>query len=516
MGLPLGLPAQSRESLLGDMLKWDDKPRPTLKIQGSIKVIAFLENLGCSESNLGDLRAEIAARYFAKKKASFVAEGKIDPSFELLNRLYQSDRIWLRSRQVNDETKIDICYTPSSKALERIKTGEDTWSKALGNKTRKKIRISSGIILKFVSEDKQVSIDVFTTDWSPSPAACAVALHRLHPFLSRYPGVPLTGSHFTGEYVRHPLTGDLLPVWTADWVRADFGTEAVLVNPAHSQADLEFGRKVGLPIKFSLMPDCASDDPNSWPQPPVVRTGTVARSGRFDGLKWNEAEAAFYEVLQARGLAEKVADISLGSVSIASISFSNTGSFSILTNRKFLDAAQGKQPWRANVEFSAIYRFMDRALSCDAETLVASSYSMKKVGPIIISLLMDIGVDYLDTDLVVSGPAECNIQSIPDSKLRLALLVGGNLSEPIVVNQQLVDKVEGFLKSLHRCRTELGGGELTPPHDIKSHLKQDRPKEAFRSLVRWQKECLKDNRKVDINALNETCSWFFFPTLSKA
>ncbi|WBU40384.1 MULTISPECIES: hypothetical protein [Marinobacter] len=490
-------------------------PRPTFEIWGPIKVIAFLENPGCSEFNLGDLRAEIVARYFAKKKAGFVQEGKIESSFELLNRLYQSDRLWLQRRQVDDGTKIDIYYTPSSEAIERIQAGEDAWSKTLGNKARRKIRISNGVILKFVSEDKQASIDVFTTDWSPSPAACAIALHRLHPFLSRCLDVPLTGSHFTGEYVRHPLTGDLLPVWTADWVRADFGTGAVLVNPAHSQADLEFGRKVGLPIKFSLIPDYASDDPNFWPQPPVIRDGTITRSGRFDGLKWDEAEAAFYKVLQARGLAAKVADKSLGSVPIASISFSNTGSFSVLTNCKFLGAAQEQETRRANVEFSAIYRCIDRVLSCGAETIVASSSSMKKVGPAVISLLMDIGVEYPDIDLFVTGHAECNIQRISDSKLRLALLVGGDMWEPLSVNQQLVEQVDGFLKSLHQCRTELGGGELSPPDDIKRHLKHDRPKEAFRSLVRWQRECLRDNRKVDINALDKTCSWFLLPTLSK-
>ena len=128
-------------------------------------------------------------------------------------------------------------------------------------------------------------------------------------------------------------------------------------------------------------------------------------------------------------------------------------------------------------------------------------------------MLIDSGEKYSEVDFVISGHAECNIQNIPDSTLRTALLVGGDISEPITVNQQLIEQVDSFFKTLDRCHIELNGGELSPPSDIICHLRQDRPKNAFRSLVRWQKDCLKLSRKIDAKDLDKICSWFVFPSL---
>ncbi|KIZ14371.1 hypothetical protein SNA_35320 [Streptomyces natalensis ATCC 27448] len=72
-------------------------------------------------------------------------------------------------------------------------------------------------------------------------------------------------SAFTGRYCRHPLTGDLLPVWTASWVAPEFGTGAVLVNPGHDATDLAFAREVGLPVRFALLPAGREEAPEHWP-----------------------------------------------------------------------------------------------------------------------------------------------------------------------------------------------------------------------------------------------------------
>src|SRR5262249_31995064 len=130
-------------------------------------------------------------------------------------------------------------------------------------------------------------------------AACAVAVHRHHPFArASRRAEPV---HFTGRHVRHPLTGDLLPVWVADWVRPEFGTGAVLVNPAHDATDLEFARRIGLPIRFALAPE-GSDAPRSWPAPPVIRTGVAVRTGSFDGLTPGEAVNAYFGRIGEAGL----------------------------------------------------------------------------------------------------------------------------------------------------------------------------------------------------------------------
>ena len=53
---------------------------------------------------------------------------------------------------------------------------------------------------------------------------------------------------FTGGYVKHPVTGESLPIWIADYVLASYGTGAVMGVPAHDERDFEFASKYDLPI----------------------------------------------------------------------------------------------------------------------------------------------------------------------------------------------------------------------------------------------------------------------------
>jgi leucyl-tRNA synthetase len=53
----------------------------------------------------------------------------------------------------------------------------------------------------------------------------------------------------TGLHVIHPLTGERLPVWVANYVLMGYGEGAVMAVPAHDERDFEFARKYGLPIR---------------------------------------------------------------------------------------------------------------------------------------------------------------------------------------------------------------------------------------------------------------------------
>ena len=54
---------------------------------------------------------------------------------------------------------------------------------------------------------------------------------------------------FTGTYVEHPVTGEQLPIWVADYVVASYGTGVVMATPAHDDRDYAFAKKYDLPIK---------------------------------------------------------------------------------------------------------------------------------------------------------------------------------------------------------------------------------------------------------------------------
>ncbi|MDP2751518.1 MAG: class I tRNA ligase family protein [Rhodocyclaceae bacterium] len=53
----------------------------------------------------------------------------------------------------------------------------------------------------------------------------------------------------TGLFVEHPLTGERLPVWVANYVLMSYGEGAVMAVPAHDERDMVFAEKYGLPVK---------------------------------------------------------------------------------------------------------------------------------------------------------------------------------------------------------------------------------------------------------------------------
>ncbi|HVJ63539.1 MAG TPA: leucine--tRNA ligase, partial [Tahibacter sp.] len=60
---------------------------------------------------------------------------------------------------------------------------------------------------------------------------------------------------FTGVYARHPITGDDVPVWAANFVLMGYGTGAVMAVPGHDERDWEFAKKYDLPIVMVVVVD---------------------------------------------------------------------------------------------------------------------------------------------------------------------------------------------------------------------------------------------------------------------
>jgi leucyl-tRNA synthetase len=106
-------------------------------------------------------------------------------------------------------------------------------------------------------------------------------------------GVPI------GAQVRNPANGELLPIWIADYVLADYGTGAVMGVPAHDQRDFQFARQYELPVRQVIIPvgsDEHAYEGGAWTEP-----GVLIHSGRFDGLASGEAKAAITAAGEAEG-----------------------------------------------------------------------------------------------------------------------------------------------------------------------------------------------------------------------
>lgn len=78
----------------------------------------------------------------------------------------------------------------------------------------------------------------------------------------------------TGLFVKHPVTGEELPVWIANYVLMSYGSGAVMAVPAHDERDFEFANKFNLPIKQVIDAKGADDADYSATE---CKNGTVLK-----------------------------------------------------------------------------------------------------------------------------------------------------------------------------------------------------------------------------------------------
>ena len=98
---------------------------------------------------------------------------------------------------------------------------------------------------------------------------------------------------FTGAYAINPVSGERVPVWTADYVLMGYGSGAIMAVPAHDQRDFEFARQYGLPIRVVIQPE-GSPEPDPTEMPAAVEAhGAMVHSGPLSGTpEENTMEAA--------------------------------------------------------------------------------------------------------------------------------------------------------------------------------------------------------------------------------
>lgn len=101
---------------------------------------------------------------------------------------------------------------------------------------------------------------------------------------------------FTGAHAVHPVTGEKLPVWVADYVLMSYGTGAVMAVPAHDERDHEFATKYKLPMRQVI-------DGEKKPIAKEAHTGTgkLVNSGAFEGMQSEQAKFAITDFLAKNG-----------------------------------------------------------------------------------------------------------------------------------------------------------------------------------------------------------------------
>ncbi|HEX8981585.1 MAG TPA: leucine--tRNA ligase [Ktedonobacterales bacterium] len=202
------------------------------------------------------------------------------------------------------------------------------WSERVKAAQRHWIGRSTGVEFAFeIAGQPDASVDVFTTRPDTVFGATFVVLAPEHPLAERIAAperrdaiaayrigavarrverereradTTPTGV-FTGAFAIHPITGERIPIWIADYVLMEYGTGAIMAVPAHDERDWTFAHVMGLPIRPVVQ------SPEATPaDAPYTGEGTLALSGEFSGMSSVEARDAIGAAFEARQIGRRI------------------------------------------------------------------------------------------------------------------------------------------------------------------------------------------------------------------
>ncbi|RHW75063.1 leucine--tRNA ligase [Colwellia sp. RSH04] len=190
------------------------------------------------------------------------------------------------------------------------------WPEQVKTMQRNWIGRSQGVEMTFNVNGSDESFDIYTTRPDTLMGVTYVALATQHPlslaaaennpelaaFIAECKTSKTTEADMaamekkgvdTGLKAIHPLTGELVPVWAANFVLMDYGSGAVMSVPGHDQRDYEFAKKYGLTINQVIEAQEGDDIANAA----ITEKGLLINSGEFNGLDFEQAFKAISDKL---------------------------------------------------------------------------------------------------------------------------------------------------------------------------------------------------------------------------
>jgi len=185
----------------------------------------------------------------------------------------------------------------------------DGWPESVKTMQRNWIGRSEGVELQFDVPDSE-PLSVFTTRPDTIMGVTYVAVAAEHPLAKQAAAGDPVLAEFLEECKKtqaaeasletmekkgkalgisavHPISGEEIPVWVANFVLMSYGTGAVMAVPGHDHRDWEFAKKHGLPIVQVVRP--ADGTEIDVLEGAYVEYGIVVNSGEFDGLDYAQA-----------------------------------------------------------------------------------------------------------------------------------------------------------------------------------------------------------------------------------
>ena len=272
---------------------------------------------------------QLYERGLVYKKMATVNWDPVDQTV-LANEQVIDGRGW-RSGAVVERREIPQWFIRITAYAEELLEGLDTldgWPEAVRTMQRNWIGKSRGVELAFGLDEPIANLDrieVYTTRPDTLYGVTYISLAAEHPitlalaenntelaeFISACKQASVAEADMaqaeklgmdTGLRATHPLTGEAIPVWVANYVLMDYGSGAVMAVSAHDERDWEFARKYSLPMKTVV---CDPDGkPAETADSAYTEHGVLTGSAEFDGLDFDEAFEGIAARLEAVGMGQ--------------------------------------------------------------------------------------------------------------------------------------------------------------------------------------------------------------------
>ncbi len=198
----------------------------------------------------------------------------------------------------------------------------DGWPEAVRTMQRNWIGRSEGVEMEFGLENSDETLTIYTTRPDTLMGVTYVAVAAEHPLAQQAAADNPALTAFIDECRQggvseaevetmekkgmalginalHPVSGEAIPLYTANFVLMSYGSGAVMAVPAHDQRDWEFATKYGIDIRQVVFSADGSDC--SVEECAYVEKGILKNSGEFDRLTSEEAFDAIADWLQQHG-----------------------------------------------------------------------------------------------------------------------------------------------------------------------------------------------------------------------
>ncbi|MBP4133123.1 leucine--tRNA ligase [Gallibacterium anatis] len=251
-----------------------------------------------------------------------------------------NDQTVLANEQVNDgccwrcdtpveQKEIPQWFVKITDYAEQLLQGLDQlpeWPDQVKAMQRNWIGRSEGVEITFKMQDSDETVTVYTTRPDTFYGVSYLAVAAGHPlaeqaaknnpelaqFIQECRNTKVAEAElatmekkgmFTGRYALHPITGEAVPVWIANFVLMHYGTGAVMAVPAHDQRDYEFAQKYHLPLKPVIAPLDGSELDLS--KAAYTEHGVAINSAEFNGLDFEHAFNGIADKLEAMGVGKR-------------------------------------------------------------------------------------------------------------------------------------------------------------------------------------------------------------------